>query len=635
MNEATGNALRHHFGHDSLRGGQREVIDRVLAGVNTLAVLPTGGGKSLCYQLPAVMLDGMTVVVSPLIALMRDQVDVLKRNKIDAERLDSAGTEEENDKITQKVLRGEIKILYVSPEWLSRSNLLDILNDQNVSLVAIDEAHCVSEWGHSFRPSYLRLAKRVSKIKPRSILALTATAGPSVAREIRKVFGILKRDQVQTTFFRPNLHFLIRPCADEEKDAFLLDCLSDAESFPAIVYATKRETVESVASTLRGQGIHACAYHAGMPADARSVVQDEFLTGKTPVICATIAFGMGVDMPSVRTVVHYQPPKSPEGWIQESGRAGRDGEISQCVLLASENDRALLENFVVAQKPTRKAVENILSKFFSQGKRAVISHYDLSTLNDVARATLDILVARLEILGLIVPDEGSWLWCHAVPLEPIDKILLGFKPAEQKLLKPILETRQRVNLTEVSGGSAAGQQKLMLLLAELNASGDARMKFSHSLHHYRIRKQPDNLSKLTDKMYEVILDHSGDDLRRIDTVFSIATSRKCIAASLLAHFGEKLAESCGHCSSCLGEKRPRKLPHTLVDEVTPDELETIQQVVALRKPALASPERLARFLCGIYSPGMMRYRLYRHAHWGLLNRLPFEDVLGYARAQLM
>ncbi len=635
MEEAISKALKNYFGHDSLRGGQQEVVERVMDGVNTLAVLPTGGGKSLCYQLPAVMLDGLTVVVSPLIALMRDQVEVLQRNGIDALRLDSTGTEKENEATIDYITRSKLKMLYVSPEWLSQSSLLELLKTKNVSLVAVDEAHCVSEWGHSFRPSYLRLAKMVRKIKPRSVLALTATAGPSVAREIRKAFGILKRDQVQTSFFRPNLHFLIRPCADVDKDACLLDCLSDPSSCPAIVYATKRETVESVATMLRNVGVHARAYHAGMTAEARSEVQDEFLAGKTPVICATIAFGMGVDMPNVRTVVHYQPPKSPEGWIQESGRAGRDGEVSKCLLLISENDRALLKNFVVAQKPTRRAVENIIGRFFSQGRRAVVSHYDLSTLNDVPRTALDILIARLEILGLIVPDEGSWLWCHAVPLEPIPKILLGFKPAEQKLLKPILETRQRVNLTEVSGGTAAEQQKLMLLLSELNASGDARMKFSHSLNHYRIRKQPDRLSQLTDEMYQVILDHAGDELSRVESVFAIATSRKCIAVSLLAHFGEKLAEPCGHCSSCLGETRPRKLPQTPVDEITPEELKVVQQVVALRKPALASPERLARFLCGIHSPGMMRYRLYQHDHWGLLRRLSYEDVHGYAKAQLV
>ena len=633
MQGERGKVLKGCFGHDSLRPGQEEVIERVLEGINTLAILPTGGGKSLCYQFPAVAQEGLTVVVSPLIALMRDQVEALQRKGVVALRLDSSGTEEEHETGMEMVASGELKLLYVSPEWIASPALLEKLCLADVSLVAIDEAHCVSEWGHSFRPSYLRLAKVVRKVKPRSVLALTATASPAVAREIRKAFGILKRDHIQTSFYRPNLHFSVHPCAEGDKKGKLIDVLSSVSAFPAIVYATRRETVESLASELRHAGIAARAYHAGMASDARSEVQDGFVRGEIPVICATIAFGMGVDMPNIRTVVHYQPPKSPEGWIQESGRAGRDGETSRCILLISGNDRSMLEDFPAAQKPTRQAVASIIRNLFSQGKRAVLSHYDLSTLNDMPRTTLDILLARLENLGLVVPDEGSWLWCHAVPLVPIDKILQGFKPAQQKILKPILESRQRVNLTGVSGGSAAGQQKLMLLLAELNASGDVRMRYSHSLHHYRIRKQPVDEEELVGTMYQVILDHVDDELRRIDAVFSMATSRKCIAASLLSHFGEKLSSPCGHCSSCLGEKRPRNLPFTPVEEIAQEELEKIQEIVAWKKPALGSPERLARFLCGIYGPGAMRFRLYRYEYWGMLRRLPFDDVLAYARVQ--
>lgn len=628
-------ALEKWFGHTELRPGQEEVLGRVLEGVNTLAVLPTGGGKSLCFQLPAVMLDGLTVVVSPLIALMRDQVRELRRKGIMAERLDSSGPDGQNQSVCQALERGELKLLYVSPESLGQPGLLEILRKLNVSLVAIDEAHCVSEWGHSFRPSYLRLGRVVRKIKPRSVLALTATASPPVAREIRKVFGILKRNQVQTSFFRSNLRFAVVPCADEDKEPRMVELLADRRSLPAIVYAVRRDTVESLATALRERGIVARAYHAGMASDARSEVQDGFTKGEIPVVCATIAFGMGVDMAGVRTVLHFQPPKSPEGWIQEAGRAGRDGNESRCILLASENDRALLENYVLAHQPTRQAVENILSRFFSQGKRAVVSRYDLGTLNDVPGGMLDILVARLEIMGFIRPDGGSWLWCHAVPTVPMHKVLHGFKPAQQKLLLPILASRQRVDLTGVSGGTAAGQQKLMHLLAELNASGDVRMRFSHSLDHFRIRRQPENLAALAAGLHQVLLDHARDELGRIDRVFAIATSRKCIAASLLAYFGEKLAAPCGRCSSCLGEKRPRMLPHTQAGEITPDELEAVQEIIRLRKPALSGPERLARFLCGIHSPAMMRYRLYRHAHWGKLSRLPYRDVLDCAKAQLL
>lgn len=633
MDDRSVQILKATFGHDSLRSGQGEVIDRVFLGVNTLAVLPTGGGKSLCYQFPAVVMGGLTVVVSPLIALMRDQVDSLVAKGVAAVRLDSTGGEDDFERVFAEIRTGGIRLLYVSPERLASPEVMAVLRGVRIDLIAIDEAHCVSEWGHSFRPAYLRLAKSVRKLKPRAVLALTATASPAVAREIRKIFGILKKDHVQTSFYRKNLHFRVTACTDDLKNEALLAALAPGGRLPAIVYATRRETVETLATFLRQHGIIARAYHAGMASDARSEVQDGFVQGTISVICATIAFGMGVDMAGVRSVIHFQPPKSPEGWIQESGRAGRDGKVSHCELLVSGNDQAMLESFIVAQKPTRQAVVNVLRKLFSQGTLAVVSRYDLCTMNDMSWELLDILFARLEMLGWIAADHGSWLWCHAVPLSPIDQVLIGFKPAQQKILRPILETRSRVSLMELSGGTGAGQLKLMSLLAELNAAGEVKMKFSHSLHHFRIRKQPDELSTLADVMYDVFESHAAQGVKRIEAVMAVAKTRRCVAAALIAHFGEKLDAPCGHCSSCLGEKRVRVLPRTPIADVTQDELQVMQSVISERKPALASPERLARFLCGIYSPGMMRYRLYQRRHWGMLKRLSYDDVLAYTRAQ--
>lgn len=625
--------LKTIFGHDTLRPGQQEVIERVMQGVNTLAVLPTGGGKSLCYQFPAVLLGGLTIVVSPLIALMRDQVETLQGEGICARRWDSTLQEEEIESLLQELASGEVKLLYVSPERLAAEPLCSVLRALKVALIAIDEAHCVSEWGHSFRPAYITLVKVVRKIKPERVLALTATASPKVAREIRKVFRILKRDQVQTSFHRPNLHFHATVCSDKKKASSLLASLSVSGRLPAIVYATRRETVESLATYLRQHGLDARAYHAGMSSDARAEVQDLFVDGGFPVICATIAFGMGVDMAGVRSVIHYQPPKSPEGWMQESGRAGRDGKTSHCELLISDSDQRMLNGFVLAHRPSRQAVANVLNKVFSQGKHAVVSRYDLTSLNDISWEYVDILLARLEMDGWIAPEQGSWLWCHAVPLIPIDRVLQGFSSNQVKVLDPILRSRRRVSLMELSGGSASGQRKWMGLLSELNASGDVRMTFSHSLHHLKIRKQPERLSVLVDSMHEVFEHHNQESLNRIEAVINIALGGGCLASALIAHLGEKLSEGCGHCSFCLDPARPQVLRDGSVEELTELELEALQRVVAERKAALASPERLARFLCGVYSPGMMRYRLYQRKEWGMLSRLPFDEVLAYSQAQ--
>ncbi len=631
MNDELRDVLKRVFGHDDLRPGQAEVIDLVLAGENTLAVLPTGGGKSLCYQLPAVVFGGLTLVISPLIALMRDQVEALKARGILAERWDSS-CDDDFEPLRNALNEGRVRLLYLSPERMLSPELWDVLKSLSVDLISVDESHCVAEWGPSFRPAYLRLAKRVRQLKPRSILALTATASPSVAREIRKSFGILKRHHVQTSFFRPNLHYSVTPCADDEKNEVLLKLLADRCKLPAIVYATRRETVETLATLLRGHGFEARAFHAGMSTEARGDVQDGFVNGDVEVICATIAFGMGVDMAGVRSVVHYQPPKSPEGWIQESGRAGRDGKQSWCELILSGNDQERLESFVLAQKPTLQAIRNILESVFSQGMRAVVSRYDFCTLNDMPWALLDILLARLELAGWLVEEQGSWLWCHAVPLVPIDHVLQGFSPAQKKVLRPILESRQRVSLREISGGTASGQMKLMALLAELNASDDVRMKFSHSLSHFKIRKFPESLSELADEMYAVFEEHAEQEIKKIESVVAMATSKRCLAVALVGYFGEKLPKPCGVCSSCLGTNKRRNLPYTEVDEVSDGELETIFNLVKDRKPALATPERLARFLCGIYSPGMMRYRLYQRNEWGMLSRLPYGDVLAVATA---
>jgi ATP-dependent DNA helicase RecQ len=627
--------LEAYFGHRSLRAGQGEVVERVLAGVNTLAVLPTGGGKSLCYQLPALMMDGLAVVVSPLIALMRDQVEGLVARGVAAVRLDSAASEVEREEVIARVVSGEVKLLYLSPERLADPAMIKLLRGLKISLVAVDEAHCISEWGHSFRPSYIRLPRVVKLLKPGVVLALTATASPETARGIRKAFGILKRDQVQTSFFRENLGFHVTVADDAGKRERLLELLAGEDRVPAIVYATRRGDVEEVAAFLTRSGVPARAYHAGMSAQARAEVQDGFVDHRFPVICATIAFGMGVDMPDVRTVVHFHPPKSPEGWIQESGRAGRDGMSSHCELLIHGDDLRLLEGMVIAKQPGRRAIEAVLQNIFSQGRRAVVSRYNLSTLNDMPVELLDVMLARLETGGWMVADGRSWMWCHVVPLRwdaaARERILCGFGKKDQAVLEEMMDTKRRVSLWDLADGSVVKLNKLVTLLRELEAGGEVRLKMSHSLVHYRIKKEPGSLVELVDEVIGVIEKHTQHDVERIGKVFEMAVSRRCIAALLVGYFGEKLTEPCGRCASCVGSVRPRKLPVSEVDEVSLEEMERIQTLVAERRPALSSPHRLARFLCGIYSPAMMRYRLYQHRDWGMLGRMGFEDVLVIAR----
>ena len=478
----------------------------------------------------------------------------------------------------------------------------------------------------------------MKSLRPGCILALTATASPKAAQGIRKAFSILKRNQIEASFYRANLEFHVSVCAQDDKQGRVLEVVKCQERLPAIVYATRRGDVESLAAFLQQSGIRARAYHAGLPAVVRAEVQDGFVAQEFDVICATIAFGMGVDMPNIRAVIHYHPPKSPEGWIQESGRAGRDRKPSHCELLLNGDDRAMLEGMVQAKQPSEQAVYGILHNIFAQGERAIISRYHLSTLNDVAMELLDILIARLETAGWIFQDGASWMWCHLVPLRwdeaSRQRVLSGFPKRQQEMFKEMLSSRQRTNLYDLAEGNVLKMNKLVRQLRELEAGGEVKLKMSHSLMHLRIKKEPSNIKQLTDDVLGVFREHCRYDMERIDAVFKMALSTQCLAVSLVGYFGEKLLEPCGKCSSCFGVKTPRQLERAKVDDVTMNELELIHELLAEKRPVLSSPERVARFLCGIYSPAMMRYRMYSHDSWGMLGRLAYDDVLAYTRVQL-
>lgn len=339
--------LKKYYGYEAFRPGQKEIIDEILSGRDVLGIMPTGGGKSLCYQIPALMLDGITIVVSPLISLMKDQVDTLKEYGIQAELINSTLSSTEFREIVMNAKEGAYKLLYVAPERLETESFIDLMRQMPISMIAVDEAHCVSQWGHDFRPSYRRIAQMISFLDKRPIIAaFTATATPIVKNDIITLLGLQSPFEYVSTFDRPNLYFEVRKPQNklQEIEAYLKKHVGQS----GIIYCATRKNVDELWERLNRLGIQCAKYHAGLSEQERTQNQEDFLFDRVPLIVATNAFGMGIDKPNVKFVLHFNMPKNMEGYYQEAGRAGRDGEEAECILLFSTQDivtnRYIIEN---------------------------------------------------------------------------------------------------------------------------------------------------------------------------------------------------------------------------------------------------------------------------------------------------
>ncbi len=340
--------LKHFFGFDSFKGEQEEIIKNLMAGNDTFVLMPTGGGKSLCYQLPSLIMDGTAIVISPLIALMKNQVDVINGLSEDdgvAHYLNSSLNKSAIERVKKDILEGKTKLLYVAPESLTKEENVEFLKSVKISFYAVDEAHCISEWGHDFRPEYRRIRPIVNEIGTAPVIALTATATDKVSADIKKSLGIIDAKEFKSSFNRPNLYYEVRP-KNKDVDRQIIMFIRQHAGKSGIIYCLSRKKVEELAEVLRANEIKAAPYHAGLDSATRSQTQDDFLMERIDVIVATIAFGMGIDKPDVRFVIHYDIPKSLEGYYQETGRAGRDGGEGICIAFYARKDLKKLEKFM-------------------------------------------------------------------------------------------------------------------------------------------------------------------------------------------------------------------------------------------------------------------------------------------------
>ena len=358
------NTLKKYFGFDTFKGDQEQIIQNLLDGNDTFVLMPTGGGKSLCYQLPSLVMEGVAIVISPLIALMKNQVDAMRNYSEEdgiAHFINSSLSKSAIDQVKADILNGKTKLLYVAPESLTKEENVEFLKSVKISFYAVDEAHCISEWGHDFRPEYRRIRPIINMIGQAPIIALTATATQKVREDIKKILGMPDAKEFKSSFNRSNLYYEVRrKTNDIDKDIIKFIKANAGKS--GIIYCLSRKKVEELAEILKANGINASAYHAGMDSSARSAVQDDFIKENIDVIVATIAFGMGIDKPDVRFVIHYDMPKSLEGYYQETGRAGRDGGEGQCVAFYSNKDMQKLRKFMQGKPVSEKDVSDELLK---------------------------------------------------------------------------------------------------------------------------------------------------------------------------------------------------------------------------------------------------------------------------------
>ncbi len=629
--------LKDHFGFDDFRSGQEEVITNLLNGESAAAIFPTGSGKSLCYQLPAILLPGLTLVISPLIALMKDQIDSLKKQGIAAERLDSSLDAESYRNAINNIRTGQLKILFVAPERMSNERFLSIIKDQQLSLLAVDEAHCISAWGHNFRPDYLKLARAAKELCVERVLALTATATPKVSADMAEAFDIKNQNVINTGFYRPNLEMRVIACSNSEKPSLLITRLRKRPPGSTIIYVSLQRDAETTAQNLINNGFNARAYHAGMSAANREAVQDGFMNGSIEIICATIAFGMGIDKANIRYIYHYHLPKGFESYMQEIGRAGRDGKPSVRELFACADDCTTLESFVYGDTPDAQGIVDIVNAILDQGGEIDVSTYELSRKHDMRTLVVNTLLTRLELMEIIRSEGFYYSNIRLAPTLSFDEILPHYNENQASFLRKMFScctmAKKWATLDTDQAVITTGHNRSVILraLEDLENKGFVELQLGGYRQRFRRLDENVNRQEVCSHLQTTFHEHEQMEIRRIQNMLDYAQHDGCLTGYLLNYFGETLDE-CGHCGMCLGDS-PARVKERVTEKIKSEYIDRLSALVKEYPNALSQPRQQARFLCGLNSPAVSAAKFLRgNPVFGSLAQVPFANVLEYCKS---
>jgi ATP-dependent DNA helicase RecQ len=638
--------LQRVFGFSQLRPGQETVVSAVLAGRSAAAIFPTGSGKSLCYQLPALHLPHLTLVVSPLLALMQDQLAFLRQRGISAASIDSAQSRDDASAVMARAKAGELKILMISVERLKNERFRHFIAQVPISLLVIDEAHCISEWGHNFRPDYLKLPDYQRQFGIPQVLLLTATATPPVIADMQAKFAIAPADVVTTGFYRPNLHLLVEPVGGADKQRRLTEWLGAKADQPSIVYVTQQKTAEQVAERLSQRGIAASAYHAGMAHEAREAIQRQFMAGRINCIVATIAFGMGIDKSDIRNVVHFDLPKSIENYSQEIGRAGRDGLPSDCLVLANRDSLNVLENFVYGDTPEQGGIRCVLDELLAsrQDGQWELLLNALSEQSNIRQLPLKTLLVQLELRGIIAPRYAYFAeYRFKYLLEP-EALLAKFEGERRQFVEAVIATSQRartwctVDFDVLYQQHRAERGRVVKALDWFQEKGWIELESKQMTEVYALLDPSFDPQALSAELHAYFKQQESSEIARIHAMLALFESPQCRSQRLAAYFGDQQApQRCGHCSVCHG--RVARLPSApplpaLAERDLHSLCGAFIQCHQEAKGTAPSAECLTRFLCGISVPLFSKLKARGISGFAVLENYSYAEVRSWVEQRL-